>query len=57
MVSKREKRKWRKYMEQQGIILDLHLASLMVAELKFDQKMRKKALKIARKREVGDYIK
>jgi len=53
MPSKREKRKWRKYMEQQGIILDLHLASLMVAELKFDQKMRKKALKMAKNRKIN----
>ena len=55
MVSKKEKKRWRKYLEQQGSILDLNLASLMVEELKFDQKLRKKALKLARKRRT-DYI-
>jgi len=40
-------------MEQQGFILDLNLASLMVEELKFDQKLRKKALKLAKKRKIN----
>lgn len=57
MVSKREKRKWKRYLESEVFLLEAHLAKLMYDELKFDMKMRKKALKMARKREVGDYIK
>jgi hypothetical protein len=56
MVSKREKKKWKKYVESQAFILDVHLARLMYEELKFDAKVRKKALKMARKRSPQDYI-
>ena len=57
MVSKREKKRWRKFMEQQGFILDLHLAKLMYDELRFERRMRNKAIRLSRKRKVGDYVK
>lgn len=53
MVSKREKRKWRKYLASETMILEAHLTSLMVQELKFDQKLRKKALQMAKKRKIN----
>jgi len=56
MPSKREKKKWRKHAESQAFLLDVHLANLMYEELKFDAKVRKKALKMAKKRKPTDYI-
>jgi len=55
MVSKREKKRWRKYLESESLLLEVHLVKLMYDELKFDAKLRKKALRMAKKRRT-DYI-
>jgi len=52
MVSKREQKRWRKYIEQQALLRDFHLTDLMVKELQFDRKMRGKALRMAKKRKL-----
>jgi len=53
MVSKREKKRWRKYLETESILLDVHVRKLMYEELKFDAKVRKKALRMAKKRKTN----
>lgn len=53
MVSKKEKRKWRKYVESQAVLLDVHLAKLMYDELNLDAKVRKKAIRMSKKHDVG----
>lgn len=53
MVSKREQKKWRKLVQKQGIILDLQLTDLMIRELRFEGKARRKAMRMAKKRKVG----
>lgn len=55
MVSKREKKRWRKYLESETMLLEAHLAKMMYDELKFEARMRNKALRLARKRRT-DYI-
>jgi len=55
MPSKREKRKWRKYVESEAILLDVHVRKLMYDELRFEARMRNKSLRLARKRRT-DYI-
>ena len=55
MVSKREKKRWKKYMESQAFILDVHLARLMYQELLFERRARNKAIRLSRKRRI-DYI-
>jgi len=57
MVSKKEKKRWKKYIESQAFILDVHVTQLMYQELLFERKVRRKAVRMSKKRKVGDYIK
>jgi len=55
MPSKREKKKWRKYLESETMLLEAHLAKMMYEELSFERRMRNKAIRLSRKRRT-DYI-
>ena len=55
MVSKREKKRWQKYIQTQATLTDLKLIHLMLKEMEFERRMRDKALRLARKRRT-DYI-
>jgi len=57
MVSKRERRRWLKYIQQQAGLTELKLIVRMLEQIEFEGKMRRKALRMAKKRRVGDYIK
>jgi hypothetical protein len=56
MVSKKERRKWRKYLQEQAGFQDLKLRDLIIRELEYEGRMRRKALRMARKRKTTDYI-
>ena len=53
MVSKRERRRWLRYIEQQSTLTDLKVIALMLEELAFARRMRRKAIRLSRKRDVG----
>jgi len=48
--SKRERKKWRKLVEEQAEFFDLKLRDLMIKELQHESKMRKQLLRRAKKR-------
>lgn len=56
MPSKRERRKWLRYIEQQSTLTDLKVIALMLEELAFARRMRNKALRMARKRKINYII-
>ena len=56
LPSKRERRKWKKYVESQAFLLDVHVAKLMYQELLFERRMRRKAIRLSRKHKTRDYI-
>jgi len=53
LPSKREMKKYRKYVENQAFLLDIHVARLMYQELLFERRARNKAVRMSRKRDVG----
>ena len=57
LPSKREMKKYRKYVENQAFLFNINLTRLMYQELLFERRARNKALRMAKKRDVGDYIK
>ena len=57
MPSKRERRRWLKYVQQEASLTELKLIVRMLEEIEFEGKMRRKAIRMSRKRKVGDYIK
>ena len=56
MVSKKEKKRWQKYIQTQATLTDLKLIHLMLKEMEFERRMRNKALKMAKKRKSSAYI-
>ena len=53
MVSKRERRRWLKYVQQEASLTELKLIALMLQEIEFERRMRNKAIRLSRKRDVG----
>jgi len=49
---KKAKKEWRRYVA----LLDAHMTKLLYDEMKFEARMRNKALRLARKRKPRDYI-
>ena len=53
MVSKKQRRKWEKYIREQAWLRDFRLTDLMIKELEYEGRMRRNALRRSRKRDVG----
>ena len=57
MVSEKQKKRWNKFLEEHAEVVSLRLSKLLIDEYEFEAKMRRKTLRMARKRNPGDYIK
>ena len=53
MVSKREKKRWQKYIQTQAALTDLKLIALMLKEIEFERRMRNKAIRMSKKRKIN----
>jgi len=53
MVSKRERRRWLKYIQQQAGLTELKLIVRMLEEIEFEGKVRRKAIRMSKKRKIN----
>jgi len=53
MPSKRERRRWLKYVQQEASLTELRLIVRMLQEIEFEGKMRRKAIRMSKKRKIN----
>ena len=56
MVSEKQKKRWKRFLEEHEKFMSLRLSKLLIDEYEFEAKMRRKTLRMARKRRLKDYV-